>query len=349
MLPTTSACRTTVSAAVSMTLLAAMASLSAVAHADAGGRRFSGTNRFETAVLANREVHPDPGLAVLARADEFADALAGSFLGGWTSSPLVFTYRDEIPAETLEYLRASDVQEVRLMGGRAAISERVEEQLRDEGIDYLRHDGADRIETAAGLVGGRGGSASEISPDLVLVNGYSFADAVSAAPAAYRFLWPVALTAADELPEPTRALIERFRPNRLHVIGGQAAVSDAVVAEAAAVGCDTDEPCRTVERFAGADRYSTAAAVADWLVDRGGFSAALVQLARGDVFPDALAAGALGGERGSPTLLTEPSELSDATRAWLESRASMTDLVDVLGSPDAVSDQVWQDAQAAAG
>lgn len=336
--------RNTVGVIASMTLLAVVATLPAAAHADAGGRRFSGTNRFDTAVLANREVHPDPSRAVLARGDEFADALAGSFAAGVIDSPLVFTYRDEIPAETLEYLRAGDVQRVSLMGGRAAISERVEEQLRAEGIDYLRHDGANRFETAARLVG----SSPEISPDLLLVNGYSFADAVSAAPVAYRLQWPIGLAAANELPEPTREMIERFNPFRVYVIGGQAAVSDAVAAEAAVVGCDTDAPCRSVERFAGADRYQTAAAVADWSADRLGADAELVHLARGDVFPDALAAGVLAGKRGSVTLLTDPARLSDPTRSWLESHAETTAFVDVLGSPDAVSDEAWQEAREAA-
>lgn len=315
------------------------------AGAEVGGRRFSGANRFETAVLANREVHQDPGRVFIARGDEFADALTGSFKAGQSRSPLVFTHRDELPPETLEYLRGAQTEVVHLIGGPAAISERVEQQLRDEGVEEIhRQQGTDRFDTAYQGVG----SGHELTPELLLVNGYGFADAVTAAPIAYRFSMPIGLTTAEELPEATRRLIEEFRPSRLSVIGGPSVISDAVVAEAAVAGCADAQPCRSVERLGGADRYETAAMVASWAVDRFGADSTTVHLVRGDLFADALAAGVLTGMRRSVMLLTDPAGLSPAARSWLEEHSADTEFIDVLGSPVAVSDQTWQDAEAAA-
>ncbi len=101
-------------------------------------------------------------------------------------------------------------------------------------------------------------------------------------------------------------------------------------------------------RLAGADRYGTAAAVAAWAVDDLGADPAIVSLARGDLFADALAAGVLAGNRLSVTLLTAPSDLSEPTQVWLESRAESVELVDVLGSPAAIRDEVWLEARDAA-
>lgn len=84
--------------AVALCLLPLAASADA-----AGGRRFSGANRFETAVLANREVHPTAGVVVLARGDDYPDALAGTYYASFIDSPLVFTYPDSVPPETMEY------------------------------------------------------------------------------------------------------------------------------------------------------------------------------------------------------------------------------------------------------
>src|SRR5690606_38875991 len=89
-----------------------------------------------------------------------------------------------------------------------------------------------------------------------------------------------------------------------------------------------------VERWAGNDRYATAAAVAD-----GAFDDAVdrVFLATGVDFADALAAGP--ATRGTaPILLTSPESLPPATASGLQ-RLSPREVV-ILGGDAAVSDDV---------
>lgn len=184
---------------------------------------------------------------------------------------------------------------------------------------------------------------------MLLVNGRSFADSVSVAPSANGKLWPVALTEADALPQETATLLDALNPLRMYVVGGRAAVSDAVVEQAVAAACryQQDANCVKVARISGADRFETAAAFATYLVTERPGPVTTVNLARGDIFPDALAAGVYGGrlDPDGVTLLVTPDELPEATAAWLHANREAIDTVNVLGSADAVSDEVWQQAR----
>lgn len=312
------------------------------------GQRFSGATRFETARLANEAVFAtDEGDAIiLARGDDFADALTGSFYAGFVDSLLLFTYSDGLPPATREAIDAYNPGLMVLLGGEAAISSGVEQTLRDQGREVRRLAGATRFGTAREVVG-----QTDLGPELLLVNGRSFADAVSSAPRAFHAFIPVAPVETDELPGESRSIVEYVRPSRIYVMGGQQAVSDAVVEEAVETACQGVDPdCVEVRRIAGPNRFATSAAFASFMLEKGPETGRTVNLARGDIFPDALAAGILGGrpDPESPTLLVTPDELPAEARAWLQQHAEEIDTVNVLGSPDAVSDDVWNEAKSLA-
>jgi putative cell wall-binding protein len=106
---------------------------------------------------------------------------------------------------------------------------------------------------------------------------------------------------------------------------------DDVAAEISAKGY---RPGFTVPRTSGEDRYATAAAVA-----RDTFaSAPTAYLARGDAFPDALAASYAAGLADVPILLTTSTSVPAATTSALSALGVRT--VHVLGGPTAVSPQV---------
>jgi putative cell wall-binding protein len=129
------------------------------------------------------------------------------------------------------------------------------------------------------------------------------------------------------LPAATKAAIERFPPTNSDVQGGTAAVSDAVVDELAPLAPNT--PIRR----AGDDRYETAVRVAD------AFSRApIVYLARGDAFPDALAAGASAAHLRGPILLTRPDCIPFDVSLAIQ-RLDPEQVI-VLGGTTALSDAV---------
>lgn len=189
-------------------------------------------------------------------------------------------------------------------------------------VDLSRRAGAGRIATAAVI------SAAAFEPGVPLVHvatAGAFPDALAAGPAAASAGGPVLLVDRDALAAEVRAELERLRPARIAVLGGPSAISDAVAAELGTIA--------PVQRVAGADRYATAAAVAETVSNP-----SVAYVASGAGFADALAGGAAAATEGGVLLLTAQDAVPDATVAALE-RISPVRIV-VLGGTAAVSDAV---------
>ncbi|GAA3907232.1 cell wall-binding repeat-containing protein [Microbacterium invictum] len=96
-----------------------------------------------------------------------------------------------------------------------------------------------------------------------------------------------------------------------------------------------------VSRVAGADRYSTAAAISNTTFKT---NVPVAYLASGATFPDALSGASSAGVVGGPVLLTSPTGLSASAKTEL-SRLKPKRIV-VLGGPGAVSNTVMRAAAA---
>lgn len=193
------------------------------------------------------------------------------------------------------------------------------------GVATERLAGADRFRTAEAI------SSWAFPPDVrrvYLATGSAFPDALTAGAAASRYGGPVLLVNPTTLPEATERELRRLRPQEVVVVGGRAAVSDAVVERAAAV---TEAPTR---RVAGPSRFDTATAVAlDAFAE-----APVVHVATGVAFPDALAGVPAAAEAGGPLLLVAPDAVPEATAAAL--RQLRPRRIVILGGPAAVSTAV---------
>ena len=161
-------------------------------------------------------------------------------------------------------------------------------------------------------------------PVVVLASGLSFADALSAGPAAAALGGPLLLTDPNELPDVVAAELDRLDPDRVIVVGGVNAVRESVVAA-------IDAP---VERIGGVDRYATAAAVSVVAFP----SAETVYIATGSSFADALSGGPLAASDRAPLLLTGRDTIPTSTAREL-ARLSPARVV-VLGGTSAVSSTV---------
>ncbi|MGH9065242.1 MAG: cell wall-binding repeat-containing protein, partial [Acidimicrobiales bacterium] len=93
----------------------------------------------------------------------------------------------------------------------------------------------------------------------------------------------------------------------------------------------------TASRLQGANRYSTAAAMAEATFPKGSNVAVL---ASGDTFPDALSAAYLAGRMSAPVLLSAKGSLPAETASALS--ALKVNQVDIVGGPAAVSAGVEQ-------
>lgn len=172
----------------------------------------------------------------------------------------------------------------------------------------IRQQGANRFATNAAI--SRATYVSDVET-VYLVNGIDYPDALVASALAGDEAQPLLLVEAKRLPAEIKAELRRLAPTRVVAVGGEAVVSSAVLNEAAraAGGAKTD-------RYGGANRFETAAAVAS-----AGFGQqAPIYIATGMDYPDALAASAAAGAQGGPVLLTLKDELPEPTVKALQGR-----------------------------
>lgn len=331
-----------------LVLASGLAAPATAAPRDVTAARVDGADRIDTAAeVAELTSSPgDTSAAVLTAADAFADAVTGIGVARAAAAPVLLTWRDRLPRRSREALDRLGVQTVYLVGGEQAISPAVADQL-EQDFDVRRVAGDDRYGTAAEVarVLATTGAVGRIGEDTtaLLATGRDFPDALAAGPLAYDRRVPVLLTRPDDLPAPTSAVLDELGIQRVVVFGGSAVVSPGVVEQLRAAGLQ-------VERIAGGDRTRTAAAVADVLLTRFGFTSSTVLLARGDDFADSLAAAPRGGRLRVPLLLAErPDALGAATGGWLRGQCPATRAVQAIGGRAAVTAATLRAAVDAAG
>ena len=134
---------------------------------------------------------------------------------------------------------------------------------------------------------------------VYLAVGTNHPDAIAAGPAAATEGAPILLVTAADLPAVTRSELQRLAPQRVVILGGEAAVSAGVADLVAAA-----VPGAIVERRAGRTRYETAVEVSKAVFAAG---TQTVFVATGANFPDALVAAPAAALLGSPLLLV-PSD-----------------------------------------
>ncbi|MPV87606.1 hypothetical protein GB882_02915, partial [Georgenia ruanii] len=193
---------------------------------------------------------------------------------------------------------------------------------------YTRQAGADRYATSAIVSEQTFAPGAEVA---YVASGRDFPDALAGAAAAGASDAPVLLVPGPGITPGVRAELDRLDPRSIAVLGGESAVSSAVVDD---LDRYTSGP---VTRLHGADRYATSAAVSEATFDPG---ADVAYVASGRGFPDALAGAAAAGATGSPVLLVPGPDITEPVRAEL-ARLRPARIV-VLGGEASVSAGVEQ-------
>lgn len=137
---------------------------------------------------------------------------------------------------------------------------------------------------------------------VYIANGWRYADALTAGPAAARDEAPLLLTEPHTLSAPMMDEIRRLSPKNIKIVGGSDVVSTEVENQLKGMGQGV------VTRLAGTDRVGTAIAVSrQWAtVDT-------AYVAYGWGFPDALSGGSGAAKQGAPLLLSMSNDLTDPT------------------------------------
>ncbi|MCX8007220.1 MAG: cell wall-binding repeat-containing protein [Coriobacteriia bacterium] len=298
--------------------------------------RWSGDDRFKTAVAISSNSFARAETVVIATGRTFPDALSASALAGTVNGPLLLTDSTSLPTAVRNEIVRLGARRVYIVGGTGAVSSAVETAVAQvPGITAVqRIYGADRYATAAAVcaqVAQLQGPA--FCRRAFVARGDDFPDALAAAPVAFAQKMPVLLVKPTSLPDPTRSAITTNRITECIVVGDTGAVSDDVKNQIKNLGVITD-------RWKGLTRFSTAVEVARNAVLRGWCRWDFVGVAWGRNFPDALSGGVGTGAYRGVLLMSETTSLPPETQAALSANKTSIVGARIFGGTGAVSDGV---------
>ena len=301
-------------------------------------QRFSGANRYETAVSISASM-ASVNTVVIASGLDFPDALAGVPLAKQKSAPILLAMKDSVPASTLKELKFLKPSNIIILGGEGVISGKVVNELKStkelSSSKITRVCGNNRYGTAVE-------TAKLVNPnptEIFFVSGSGYPDALSAGTVAAIKNAPIIYLKTNGTIEANTAsylaeLAKKKCVKNAYFIGGTGVISDDMMKQAAsALGLKAGS---TAQRVFGANRYATNIAVNTKF--SGTFASnKMICVAKGLDFPDALAGGAYAAYWKTPLVL-EDSNLSDEQKNYIHSIAARN--FAVFGGTAAVPDEL---------
>ena len=268
-----------------------------------------GKDRYETAAqIADQMGNYDT--AILVNSDNsLADGLSASSLAGKENAPILLVKKDKLPEATEK--RLDKAKKVYIIGGKAAISEKVEAKL--AGKEVIRIEGKNRVDTSKKVAERLGGYNHAF-----VVNGFKGeADAMSVAPVAAREKAPIILTDG-------KTMDGEINKDAYHyIVGGGNIMSDQI---ADYISDNVNDS--KYDFIFGANRYETNRAVLDKFYK----DSTKLYFTRGDKLVDALTVSPLAKNNGV-VLVSEKSN-----KDFMKDRAT---LVQVGGVQDSVINQIF--------
>lgn len=298
---------------------------------------------------------------IVARADEYSDALAAAPMADVLDAPILLNptaaldddVRDEIARLAALATDAglsddgfdvhADAVTVHILGGTNALSHDVENAIDDiENVDLtIRYQGIDRYQTAVKIAEQTidhyrlesGADGNDVN--VYLTTGINFPDALAAGAAAANNDGVVLLTKGTVLD--SRGFTDAFltdletwvidelwdiNTSEIFAVGGPSATAAA------------DFDIRLADSYVGADRYETATITATEVF--AGQDVDFFAVVSGEGFADALVASGFIANLDGPLLLTKATYLSDVTADYLEANVNNGDAVITFGGPDSL-------------
>lgn len=290
-------------------------------------QRFSGADRYAVGAAVAASIAPAATSVVVAAGDSsMVDAAVSGPLAGTLGAPLLLTRRGSLPPPTVAELnrRGSTVTTAYVVGGTGVVSDAVVSSLRARGLTVVRVAGSDRYGTSEAVA--KQIAARRTVTGIVVAGGDGLPDALGASGAATATKEPILLSPASGLAAATRRALDATGATHARVVGGTSVVGAAVVSELASRGM-------VVNRLAGADRYASSRAVADFYRTRVPVTSEVVLTSGADAnLVDSLVA----GSRSRLLVLTRPTTLvEDAARTLQET--PLLETVSAVGGTSAVS------------
>ena len=193
--------------------------------------RIAGDTRLETSLAIAKRVRQKSSASdtlIVATGFNYADALSVSPFAFAYKSPIFLCGSNGLSADAISYISGAGFKRAILVGGTAAVPERVKQQLTSAGISsgsITRLAGATRYETSAKIMSYAVNAGMNVS-NVYLATGKNFPDALAAGPVAGKLRAPLLLV--DPGIEYAHTVLANYRGNVnvATVVGGTSAVSE---------------------------------------------------------------------------------------------------------------------------
>lgn len=298
--------------------------------------RLGGSDRYATSIKITQAYWTTSNYAILARGDDFADALCAGPLATAYDAPILLTETGSLNSDVLAELKSLNVKNVFIAGGTGAVSDTVKNTLTKNNMTVTRLSGINRFETSSKIaeqVKAKLGTVSSVA----VATGMCYADALSISSIAAKAGMPILLTEKSSLPDSVSNFIkDNSSITKSYVVGGTGVVNDTVKGLL---------PAAT--RLGGSDRYATNVAVMDQFKDKLDFNKTFIAVGDGatdsDGFPDALSGAPAAAKVSAPIALAYKT-LDSKVSAFLSTKISNNSAITALGGsgvlPDTIVDAV---------
>jgi putative cell wall-binding protein len=306
-------------------------SAGAATTANAAVTRTAGADRFSTATEIFKAWPTTTDTAVLAAGiGHDVDALTVAPLAKIKNAPVILVDTTAATADIVA--KFSAFKTVYIANGTGVVTPAVEAALTAAGKTVVRLGGATRTETALNIA-----KAIGTANGIVVANGDDshIVDTLSIASIAAAKGMPIFLTQGGSLSAAEATYAKGLGAANVYALGGTSVVSDA-----AATGLGT-----TVTRLAGADRYSTNAAVVTNFKSDLDLSNIFVASGEDANLIDALAGAPLAGLKNAPIVFAHNSINADVN-TLLNGVINKDTNITVIGGVGAVSDAAFTAIQA---
>jgi putative cell wall-binding protein len=311
-----------------------------------GADRFDVSRELETAVRWPADEHVSD--VVVASGDDaaMADPLSAGGLCWAYNAPLLLVSKNRSANKEM-MIRLADIRSfsgkvrVHVVGGPVTIPGDVYSDIEAAvgGAQYVeRIGGANRYAVARNIALRMRDVRGDHMPGVLFANGADpdkFFDALSLSAVSASSGMPILLTGENTIPSETKSALTALATDTTprYVAGGPATVSESVKNSLGAA------------RWAGPDRYATAATVAQEAYTNAYIGRDNIAIAA--KLPDALSAGSNVGFLRGPVLVVQTDKLPSSTRNYLLNQASECERLWPVGGPRSLEQSVIDQASAA--
>lgn len=262
--------------------------------------RYGGEDRYETAAeVCEAGWNTNTDNAVLVNGQNYPDALSAAPLAKKYDAPVLLTGPKVLNPYTSSELTALNVKNVFIVGGKAVVSQSIQDGLKARGIKVTRLGGTDRYDTAV-QVAKKLGKSEEVA----LVNGNDFRDGMTMASIAALKGMPILPIDGQYMPDSVKKYLgNTSKMDQIYVVGDSSIISNNAI-----------KGLSNVRRIGSGNVYKRNVDVIEAFQNE--INTSTVYLASARDFPDSLTASAIAPKTSSPVLFIG-NPMDEATSNFL--------------------------------